>query len=113
MVKKSYTPKQGDIIWMQFNPQAGHEKSGHRPAIVISPEVYNQKTGLAILCPITSKVKDHPFEVLLPENFPVQGAILSDQIKNMDWRVRGAKFIGEIPNEILEEVREKLELLIF
>lgn len=79
-----YIPARGDIVWISLNPQAGHEQAGRRPALVISPVQYNKKVGLALLCPITSHVKGYPFEVLLPPGLPVNGAILSDQVKSLD-----------------------------
>lgn len=112
MSKKQYIPGRGDIIWLTFNPQAGHEQSGRRPAVVISPKSYNEKVGLAILCPITSQKKNYPFEVEIPEGIGVQGVILSDQIKNLDWRIRKAEFIAMLPKEIMREVLAKIEVLI-
>ncbi|MEK7354749.1 MAG: type II toxin-antitoxin system PemK/MazF family toxin [Chloroflexota bacterium] len=81
---RTYVPQCGDAVWITLNPQAGHEQAGRRPAVVLSPQSYNGKTGLAILCPVTSQIKDYPFEVLLPEGLPVAGAILSDQVKSLD-----------------------------
>lgn len=114
MEKKSgkYIPARGDIIWLSFNPQSGHEQAGHRPAIVISPKEYNEKTGLALCCPITSKVKDYPFEVGINIKNKIDGVILSDQIKSLDWKERQAKYIAAAPKEILNEAVEKLSLLI-
>ncbi|SPF32628.1 toxin of the ChpA-ChpR toxin-antitoxin system, endoribonuclease [Candidatus Desulfosporosinus infrequens] len=108
---KGYFPDKGDVVWLQFNPQAGREQAGKRPALVLSPKEYNQKTGLALFCPITSKVKGYPFEVRLPEGFPVEGVILSDQIKNLDWISRSAQFACKIPVEILQEVVLKVGTL--
>ena len=107
-----YAPDRGDIVWLEFNPQAGHEQSGHRPALVVSPKAYNQKVGLALFCPITSNVKGYPFEVLLPDKHSVSGAILSDQIKSLDWRVRKAKRIAAVPKDVLEEVLAKIHALL-
>lgn len=107
----NYFPERGDIVWLQFNPQAGHEQVGKRPALVLSPKEYNQKTGLALLCPITSKVKGYPFEVRLSEELPLEGVILADQIKNLDWISRSAQFVCKIPEEILQETILKLEVL--
>jgi len=84
----AYIPDSGDIVWIAFNPQAGHEQAGHRPALVLSPAAYNGKVGLAILCPITSQVKGYPFEVQIPDGLKVSGAILSDQVKSLDWKAR-------------------------
>ena len=108
----SYVPNYGDVVWITFNPQAGHEQAGRRPAVVLSPQSYNGKTRLAILCPITSQVKAYPFEVLIPEGLPVAGAILSDQVKSLDWRVRNAEFIFNLPGDIMSEMLEKLGTLL-
>ena len=108
----TYIPKCGNIVWITLNPQAGDEQSGRRPALVLSPISYNDKTGLAILCPITSIVKGYPFEVLLPEGLPVAGAILSDQVKCLDWRARNAELICSLPNETISEVLQKLSTLL-
>jgi mRNA interferase MazF len=109
---RKYIPERGDMVWLQFNPQAGHEQSGRRPALVVSPKTYNAKVGLALFCPITSSVKGYPFEVLLPEKGRPGGAILSDQIKSLDWRVRDAKRLARVPKDVLQEVLAKIQLLI-
>ena len=103
-----YVPTRGDIVWLEFNPQAGHEQSGRRPALVVSPKAYNQKVGLALFCPITSQVKGYPFEVILPDEGNVTGVILSDQIKSLDWRERNAERIASVPKEVFEEVLAKI-----
>jgi len=108
----AYVPSRGDLIWLQFNPQAGHEQAGHRPAVVISPSSYNRRVGLALCCPVTSQVKGYPFEVLLPPGLGVEGAILSDQIKSLDWRVRKARRIGNLPAEVLQETVGKILALV-
>lgn len=114
MVKsKSYIPDKGDMVWLSFDPQSGHEQAGRRPALVLSPLVYNEKTDLAIVCPITSQVKGYPFEVKIPENLEINGVILSDQIKNLDWKTRNAEFIGKLPKIVLSEVINKLNVLIY
>lgn len=92
-----YIPAQGDIVWLRFNPQAGHEEAGRRPALVISPKEYNRKVGLALFCPVTSQVKGYPFEVLLPSGLAASGAVLSDQVKSLDWRVRKAERLCTAP----------------
>ena len=107
-----YVPARGDVVWLQFNPQAGHEQAGRRPALVISPKAYNQKVGLALFCPITSKLKGYPFEVELPEGLEVSGAVLSDQIKSLDWRLRDAKRLGVVPTSVVEEVLAKILTLV-
>lgn len=108
-----YVPDKGHIIWITFNPQAGHEQKGRRPAFVISPADYNNKTGLAIMCPITSIIKGYPFEVIIPDSLPVKGVILSDQIKNLDWKIRNAHYCCESDQEILKEVLDRIEALLF
>ncbi|SHJ46116.1 endoribonuclease MazF [Desulfofundulus thermosubterraneus] len=110
--KKPYIPKRGDIVWLQFNPQAGHEQAGRRPALVVSPRVYNEKVGLALFCPITTKIKGYPFEVELPEKLKVSGAVLADQIKSLDWRARRAEFACRAPAEVLAETLAKIRTLI-
>lgn len=108
----SYVPSRGDLVWLQFNRQVGHEQAGHRPALVISPRSYNRRVGLAVCCPVTSQVKGYPFEVALPAGLGVQGAVLSDQIKSLDWRVRKARRIGGVPADVLEETVGKLLALV-
>ena len=110
--KRDYAPRRGEAVWLTFDPQAGHEQSGRRPAVVLSPESYNRRTGLAILCPITSQVKGYPFEVVLPEDMPVTGAVLADQVRSLDWRARKAGHICDIAPEIMDEVLGKLETLL-
>jgi mRNA interferase MazF len=109
---KTYTPQRGDAVWITLNPQAGHEQAGRRPAVVLSPKAYNTKTGLAILCPITSQIKGYPFEVVLPDGLPIEGAVLSDQVKSLDWRTRQAELICVLPGEFISEVLQKLETLL-
>lgn len=107
-----YVPSRGDIVWLTFNPQAGSEQAGRRPAIVISPANYNSKVGLAIFCPITSKVKGYPFEVILPQDTPVTGVILADQVKSLDWKTRKAEFACKAPQSIIVEILQKIFTLI-
>ena len=108
----AYVPARGELIWLQFSPKAGHEQAGHRPAVVISPSSYNRRVGLILCCPITSQVKGYPFEVLLPQGLPVDGAILSDQIKSLDWRVRKVRRIGNVPGDVLQETVGKILALV-
>lgn len=107
----SYVPARGDIVWITLNPQAGHEQAGRRPAVVLSPRAYNAKVGLAILCPLTSQVKGYPFEVILPPGSPVIGAVLSDQVKSLDWRSRRAELICPLPPLVVDEILGKLRTL--
>jgi mRNA interferase MazF len=108
----AYVPERGDLIWLTFDPQAGHEQAGRRPGLVLSPSRYNQRTGFALLCPITNQVKDYPFEVELPTGLAVTGVVLVDQIKSQDWRARKAEFIIHVPDDVIEEVLGKLNPLL-
>jgi mRNA interferase MazF len=108
----SYVPEKGDVVWLDFNPQTGHEQAGRRPAIVISPTGYNQKVGLALFCPITNQTKGYPFEVTIPKNKNITGVILSDQLKSLDWRARNVEFIAKLPDSVVEEVLKKLKILL-
>lgn len=110
--QRTYVPGRGDVVWLTLNPRMGHEQSGRRPAVVLSPQKYNHKVGLAVFCPLTTKIKGYPFEVLLPEGLPVSGAILADQVKNLDWRVRKAAFICTVPEHVTIEILGKLETLV-
>jgi len=108
----AYIPNRGDIVWVSFTPQAGHEQAGLRPALVLSPATYNGKVGLAILCPITSQIKNYPFEVLIPDGLKIGGAILSEQVKSLDWKIRQAEFICKLPKSTFDEVLQKVGTLI-
>jgi mRNA interferase MazF len=108
----AYVPNRGDIVWLTFNPQAGSEQAGRRPAIVLSPASYNGKVGLAIFCPITSQAKGYPFEVVLPKELPIGGVILSDQVKSLDWRSRNTQFACNTPHAVTAEVLQKMATLI-
>jgi len=108
----TYVPDRGDVIWMSLTPQAGHEQAGRRPVLVLSRSAYNQKVGMAILCPITNQIKGYPFEVEISTGYKVSGVVLSDQVKCLDWRVRKAEFICKLPQEEIIEVLKKLNTLI-
>jgi len=108
----TYIPKRGDLVWITLNPQAGREQAGRRPAVVLSPQAYNSKVGLAIFCPVTSQVKGYPFEVLIPPGLPVSGAILADQVKNLDWRSKKVDPIFPLPPPVVAEILGKLRTLI-
>ena len=112
VISQTYIPQRGDVVWITLNPQAGHEQAGRRPAVVLSPQNYNGKIGMAILCPITNHIKGYPFEVLIPAGLPVLGAILSDQVKSLDWRARNAELICSLPTEVISEVLQKLNTLL-
>jgi mRNA interferase MazF len=111
MVKSEYIPNRGDLVWLNFTPQSGHEQMGKRPAIVISPKEYNEKVGLAIFCPITSREKGYPFEVKISQK-KINGVVLADQIKSLDWKSRNIEFVSKSTKEELDEVIDKLTLLI-
>lgn len=108
----SYIPDQGDLVWLSFTPQSGREQAGRRPGLVLSPRSYNAKTGLMLVCPVTGRSKQYPFEVLLPGGLPIQGVVLADHVKSADWHSRGSEFIAAAPADVLEEVRAKLKPLI-
>jgi mRNA interferase MazF len=107
-----YVPAQGDVVWLDFDPQAGHEQAGRRPAVVLSPLSYNRKVGLAVVCPITSRAKGYPFEVAIPEGLGVSGVALADQVRNVDWRQRRAALIGTLPRGTLRRVLARLGALL-
>mgnify|MGYP001183219185 CR=1 FL=1 len=108
---KGYVPERGDIVWLDFNPQVGHEQRGRRPALTLSFRAYNEKIGLGLFCPITSKVKGYPFEVEITSGV-IQGAVLSDQIKSLDWMERNIEFIEKTDSAKLQEIIEKIEVIL-
>ncbi|MEK6672859.1 MAG: endoribonuclease MazF [Nitrospirota bacterium] len=110
--KKSYVPERGDIVRITLNPQAGHEQSGRRPAMVVSPASYNGRVGLAILCPVTNQIKGYPFEVVIPAGLDITGAVLTDQVKSLDWKARKAEFICRLPDDLVQTVLKKLNTLL-
>jgi len=112
VVNRSYVPDAGDLVWLTFDPQAGHEQRGRRPALILSPRSYNAKARLAVACPVTSHAKGYPFEVPLPSDGSVTGVILSDHVKNVDWSARRVEFAAKAPAEILIDVRERLRVLL-
>lgn len=107
-----YVPDRGHIVWLHFNPQAGHEQAGHRPALVLSPASYNGRTGLALFCPIANHIKGYPFEVKIEGDSAISRVALADQIKSLDWRVRGVKYVATTDVSVLEEVVAKFEALL-
>ena len=111
-MKPAFVPDAGDLIWLTFDPQAGREQAGRRPALVLSPILYNSKAGLALACPITTQAKGYPFEVSMPADCGVTGVILADHVKSIDWKARKAEIIGTCPHEIMAEVRAKLAPLL-
>jgi len=109
----NYVPDQGDLVWLEFDPQSGHEQKGRRPALVLSPASYNQKVGLMICCPITTMAKGYPFEVEVEgETKEVTGVVLADQVKSLDWQSRNASYAGVVSAQVLAEVRAKLLTLV-
>lgn len=111
MVSKRYVPERGDLVWLVFDPQAGHEQAGRRPALVLSPAKYNEKTSLAVCCPVTSQLKGYPFEVRV-DGKKISGVVLADQVKSLDWRAREAKFIESLAPAALAEVQQKIVALL-
>lgn len=111
MVTKNYTPDRGDLVRADFNPTKGREQAKVRPAIVVSPKAYNQKTGLAIMCPITSVEKGYPFEVIVKDK-KVSGVILADHVRSLDWKARNIKFIARAKPKVVQEVQAKLFLIV-
>ena len=108
---RRFVPDAGDIVWLEFSPQVGHEQAGHRPALVVSPATYNGKTGTMLCCPMTTQIKGYPFEVVIHAE-GISGAVLSDQVKNLDWRARKATPKGKATIEELDEVRAKIATLL-
>ena len=108
----AYVPDRGDLVWLDFSPQAGHEQAGHRPGLVLSPAFYNGVAGLAIVCPITSKAKGYPFEVPLPRTSPVRGVVLADQATCVDWHSRNIRRVGAATSDVLREAQKNVGKLI-
>lgn len=113
MRSKEYVPDRGDIVRINYNPKARHEQSVGRPAVILSPAIYNKKVGLVLLCPVTTQIKGYPFEVLIPDGYSVRGIVLSDQVKSLDWRVRKAEHITKLPDDVINEILGKLSTLLF
>ncbi len=107
-----YVPERGDLVWLTFDPQAGHEQAGRRPALVLSPALYNRRASLALVCPITNQAKGYPFEVALPPGLPVSGVVLADHLKSADWAARRAKFAAKAPAVVIADVTAKLRPLL-
>lgn len=111
-MKRRYCPDRGDLIWLEFNPQAGHEQAGRRPAVVLSPRVYNEKAGLAVVAPVTNKKKGYPFEVDIPDGLPVSGVVLSDQIRSVDWQERNADYAGRVGEPCVRAICKRIAVLL-
>lgn len=106
-----YVPETGDVVWLEFDPQSGHEQAGHRPALVLSPSAYNRKTGLMICCPLSTRIKGYPFEVITEVDGRA-GAVLADQIKSLDWQARRARKKSSVPDAIVKQVRSRIKSLL-
>ncbi len=113
VARKTYVPDRNHLIWLEFTPQTGREQAGRRPALVLSPKAYNEVTSLAIVCPITSKVKGYPFEVAIPDGLAIAGGVvLADQVKSIDWRARRAAFADAAPADLIDALWRKLRALL-
>lgn len=111
-MKSGFIPDIGDFVWLTFDPQAGREQAGRRPALVLSPKIYNARSGLALACPITTKAKGYPFEVSVPTGSGATGVILADHLRSVDWRARRAELLGRCAGEVMQEVRARLAPLL-
>jgi mRNA interferase MazF len=111
-VSRRYVPEAGDLVWLTFDPQSGREQRGRPPAVILSPRVYNARSELAIACPITSKVKGRMFEVVVPPGSRIEGAVLVNHLKSLDWKERRAQFAGRLDDATLAEIRERVRPLI-
>ena len=112
MKRTGYVPEKGEIVWLDFDPQAGHEQSGRRPAFVLSPARYHAITGLMLCCPLTTKAKGYPFEVGIGGGSKAQGVILADQVKSLDWQARRAEKKGTVSQAVLDEVLDKIKAIL-
>ena len=109
---RRYVPENGDVVWIDFDPQIGHEQAGRRPAVIVSLGSYNGPTGLALLCPVTNKSKGFPYEVPLPAGAPVTGVVLADHFKSFDWQARRASFIGTVNQDVLDQILDRLASIL-
>ena len=107
-----YVPDKGELVWLEFDPQSGREQAHTRPALVLTPTIYNSRSSLALVCPVTSREKGYPFEVPLPGRMKTKGVVLADQVKSLDWKARKAKKIEEVPAATLDQVMEKITILL-
>lgn len=112
MVAAGYQPDRGELVWLNFTPQTGHEQAGRRPALVLSPRAFNARTGMAFVCPVTSQVKGRPFEVALPPDSTVEGVVLVEQMRSVDWLDRKATFIGTAPDVVLADILARLDAVL-
>lgn len=109
---RPYVPEAGDLVWLTFDPQTGREQRGRRPAVIVSPRIYNARSELAVVCPITSNVKGRMFEVTVPPGGRIEGAVLVNHLKSLDWKERRAQFAGKLDEDTLEEIRERIRPLL-
>ena len=109
---RRYVPEKGDVVWIDFDPQVGHEQAGRRPALIMSVGAYNGPTGLALLYPVTNQVKGYPYEVLLPSGGPVTGVVLADHFKSFDWRARRATYAGTVGQDVLDPIQDRLASIL-
>lgn len=107
-----YIPERGDLVWLDFTPQSGHEQRGKRPALVLTPKSYNAKVGLAVFCPVTGQIKGYPFEVSIPNDKKINGVILVDQIKSLDWKARQASYVDRVSDKVLQQCNRKIKPLL-
>lgn len=112
MARRGTVPDRGDIVWLNFTPQAGHEQAGHRPALVLSPAKYNRASGMMLCCPMTTQVKGYPFEVVVDLPGEAPGVVLADQVKNVDWNARRAQRKGRASDEVVADVLAKIQALL-
>lgn len=112
MRSEAYCPEAGDLVWIEFDPQQRREQRGRRPALVLTPRRYNQRSGLCVLCPITSRQKGYPFEVAIPTGEAVSGVVLSDQVKRLSWQMRGTEFAGRAPTAVVQQAKGKIKALL-
>ncbi|MFA5264192.1 MAG: endoribonuclease MazF [Opitutaceae bacterium] len=112
-LKQFKVPGRGDLVWLDFTPQAGHEQAGRRPAVVLTESAYNKKTGLAVVCPITTQAKGYPFEVSIPACLPIVGVVLADHVHNVDWNARRCEVVGTMPADTLDDVLAKLNASLY
>ena len=112
MVKARYVPDSGDLGWIDFDPHAGREQAGRRPALILTPAAYNEKAGLAVACPVTNQVKGYPFEVLLPTGATISGAVLCDHLKSIDWHARRLERAMRAPSPVMQQVRARIAALL-
>jgi mRNA interferase MazF len=110
--RAGFAPERGDVVWLEFDPQAGHEQAGHRLALTISPRAYNARVGLGLFCPITTQAKGYPFEVAFPDGCKTAGVVLADQLKSLDWRARRARRFERAPRDVTEDTLAKILALL-